>query len=233
MKLMAQTDRPAHGEACIRSAQWRTGLIAVTTIALGFVFSATALASDEFDRPALLRAASAAVRADIASADRHILVVRHARKADESCNALDCPLGESGLAMVERLDILLGEPDFDAVFSSSACRTYQTALPAGDVVQHAAAPSAAEMCGGGIADRTRAEALNAAVSSDVRWMFVAEHSNTSCGWVAGIAGPDTLEGTLCAGGRLESGDYGDIFWLYRTDGSWRLEVLEAAFDTDG
>lgn len=233
MKLMAQTDRPAHGEACIRSAQWRTGLIAVTTIALGFVFSATALASDAFDRPALLRAASAAVRADIASADRHILVVRHARKADESCNALDCPLGESGLAMVERLDILLGEPDFDAVFSSSACRTYQTALPAGDVVQHAAAPSAAEMCGGGIADRTRAEALNAAVSSDVRWTFVAEHSNTSCGWVAGIAGPDTLEGTLCAGGQLESGDYGDIFWLYRTAGSWRLEVLEAAFDIDG
>lgn len=233
MTLMAQIDRPAYGAACIRSAQWRTGLIAMATIALGFVFSATALANDAFDRPSLLNAASDVARADIVRADRHILIVRHARKADESCNALDCPLGENGLAMVERLDILLGEPDFDAVFSSSACRTYQTALPAGDVVQHAAAPSAADMCGGGIADRTRAEALDAAVASDARWTFVAEHSNTSCGWVAGIAGPELLEGTLCAGGQLESGDYGDIFWLYRTDGSWRLEVLEAAFDIDG
>lgn len=233
MKHITDAEGPAIGETCVRSAQWRTALIAVATIALGFVFSAPALADEDFDRPALLMAASEVMRADIAGADRHILIVRHARKADEACNALDCALGENGLAMVERLDVLLGEPDFDAVFSSSACRTYQTALPAGEVVQHAAAVSAAEMCGGGVAERTRDDALEEAAFSDARWTFVAEHSNTSCGWVEEIAGADTLAGTLCESGQLSSEDYGDIFWLYRTGGNWYLEVLEAAFEIEG
>lgn len=233
MNPAARFHFPGFGRAFDFSGQWRTALIAVTTVAPGLVFPVPAFADEVFDRPSLLMAASEAARADIGRADRHILIVRHARKADEACNALDCPLGENGLAMVARLDVLLGEPDFDAVFSSSACRTYQTALPAGGVVQHAAAPTAAGMCGGGMADRTRAEAMDAAVSSGVRWTFVAEHSNTSCGWVASIAGSDTLEDTLCESGQLNSEDYGDIFWLYRTDGSWRLEVLEAAFDIDG
>ena len=233
MRQMAHADGPAYGEACVRSAQWRTALIAVATIALGLVFSGSVLANDAFDRPALLMLASEAARADIAAADRHILIVRHARKADESCNALDCPLGETGLAMVELLDALLGEPDFDAVYCSSACRTYQTALSAGEVVQHAASASAAEMCGGGMAQRKRADALAEARSSDARWTFVAEHSNTSCGWVEGLAGTDALAGTLCEAGQLSSGDYGDIFWLYRTGGNWHLDVLEAAFEIAG
>ncbi len=233
MKLMAQNTLPASGDSCIWSAQWRTALFAGVTLAAGFVFSASALADEAFDRPALLRAASVKARAGISGADRHILIVRHARKADENCNALDCPLGENGVAMVARLDALLGEPDFDAVFSSSACRTYQTALPAGDVLQHAAAPDAAEMCGGGIAERSRTATLEEAASSDARWTFVAEHSNTSCGWIEGIAGAGALAGTLCESGRLSPEDYGDIFWLYRTDGNWYLEVLEAAFEIAG
>lgn len=233
MKPVARIHFPAFGEACVLSDRWRTALIAVTIIASGIVLSATALADDRFDRPALLLTASEATRADIAAADRHILIVRHARKADEDCNALDCPLGENGLAMVARLDVLLGEPDFDAVYSSSACRTYQTALAAGGVMQHAASPAAADLCGGGFAERTRADAIEAAGSSNARWTFVAEHSNTSCGWVSGIAGADVLAGTLCESGQLSSEDYGDIFWLYRTGGGWRLEILEAAFEIAG
>ncbi len=230
MKLMRHLDRPAFGQTSVRSAQWRTALFAVATIALGFVFSASALADGEFDREALLMAADESVRADIQSADRHLLIVRHARKADESCNALDCPLGENGLAMVARLDALLGEPDFDAVYSSGACRTFETALPAGAVVQHAAAPSAPAMCGGGMAERTREDAIADALGSDARWSFVAEHSNTSCNWVAAIAGEDALAGTLCESGQLTSADYGDVFWLYRIADDWHVTVLEGVFD---
>jgi len=227
---MKNLDGPAFGKASVRSTQWRTALFAVATIALGFVFSASAMADNEFDRVGLLEAAGDEARTDIMAADRHILIVRHARKAEESCNALDCPLGENGLAMVARLDVLLGEPDFDAIYSSGACRTYETALPAGAVIQHAAAARAPAMCGGGIAERMRDDAIAEAVASDARWTFVAEHSNTSCSWVAAVAGEDALAGTLCDSGQLTSADYGDIFWLYRVGEVWTLEVLEGAFE---
>jgi len=227
---MKNLDGPAFGNASVRSAQWRTALFAVATIALGFVFSASTMADDGFDRAGLLMEAQDSVHAEISAADRHILIVRHARKAEESCNALDCPLGENGLAMVSRLDALLGEPDFDAIYSSGACRTYETALPAGAVVQHAAAARAPAMCGGGIAERTRDDAIAEAASSDARWTFVAEHSNTSCGWVAAIGGEETLVGSLCESGQLTSADYGDIFWLYRIGEDWHLEVLEGVFE---
>jgi phosphohistidine phosphatase SixA len=233
LKFMRHLDSPAFGETSVRAAQWRTALFAVATIALGFVFSASALADDSFDRPALLMAADEGTRADIGLADRHILIVRHARKAEESCNALDCPLGDTGLAMVARLNELLGDPDFDAVYSSGACRTYETALPAGDVIQHAAAASAPALCGGGTAARTREDAIAEAIGSDARWSFVAEHSNTSCNWIAAIAGADALAGTLCESGQLTSADYGDVFWLYRIAGEWRVEVLEGIFDVAG
>lgn len=227
---MRHLDSPAFGETSVRLAQWRTALFAVATIALGFVFTASALAADGFDRQMLLMAADESIRADIERADRHLLIVRHARKAEETCNALDCPLGESGRAMVARLDALLGEPDFDAVYSSGACRTYETAMPAGEVIQHAAAASVPALCGGGIAERTRDDAIAEARASNARWSFVAEHSNTSCNWVAAIAGEEALAGTLCETGRLTSADYGDIFWLYRIAGEWRIDVLEGVFD---
>ncbi|WP_421784755.1 histidine phosphatase family protein [Hyphobacterium sp.] len=208
----------------------RTAAFALATIAIGLIASASAAAQAAFDRPALLALSNADLAEAITMADRHVLIVRHARKVSEDCNALDCPLGDDGEAMVARLDALLGTPDFDAVYSSSACRTYETALAAGPVVQHAAAPSARGMCGGGVAERERADALQDAVASNARWTLIAEHSNTSCGWVAAIAGEAVLADTPCDGGQLASSDYGDIFWLYRQGEGWHLTVLERAFD---
>jgi Histidine phosphatase superfamily (branch 1) len=230
VNLMRNIGTPASGRASIVHAQWRTAAVAIATIALGFVVTAAAMAQSNFDRAGLLSLADEAVRENLTAADRHILVVRHARKADETCNALDCPLGENGLAMVARLDDLLGEPDFDAVYSTGACRTFETASAAGVVLQHAAVARAPQMCGGGIAERSRDDAIANAVNGDARWTFVAEHSNTSCGWVEAIAGAEALGGTLCESGQLTSADYGDIFWLYRLDGAWHVTELQEAFE---
>jgi hypothetical protein len=230
VNLMENIGTPARGRASVVQAQWRTAAVAIVTIALGFVVMAAAMAQSNFDRAGLLSVADASVRENLITADRHILVVRHARKADEACNALDCPLGENGQAMVARLDTLIGQPDFDAVYSSGACRTFETASAAGTVLQHAAAARAPQMCGGGIAERSRDDAIAEAVGGDGRWTFVAEHSNTSCGWVEAIAGADVLVGTLCESGQLTSADYGDIFWLYRLDGEWRVTELQEAFE---
>ncbi len=221
---------PARGRASVVHAQWRTAAVAIVTIALGFVVTAAAMAQSTFDRNGLLALADASVRENLMAADRHVLIVRHARKADEDCNALDCPLGENGLAMVARLDALLGQPDFDAVYSSGACRTFETASAAGTVLQHAAVARAPQMCGGGIAERSRDDAMADAMEGDARWTFVAEHSNTSCGWVEAIAGADAMAGTLCESGQLTSADYGDIFWLYRLNGDWHVTELPEAFE---
>ena len=86
------------------------------------------------------------------------------------------------------------------------------------------------MCGGGVAERTRRDALAEVAGSDARWTLIAEHSNTTCGWLAAIAGAGILAGTPCESGRLASSDYGDIFWLHGRDGSWELTVLRGAFD---
>lgn len=213
-----------------RRPYWLTAVFAMLTILAGVLISVPVNALDGFARSTLLDLARPEVQAGLVSADRHVLIVRHARKVSEDCNALDCPLGEAGEEMVSRLDTLLGSADFDTVLSSSACRTYETARAAGDVLQHAAAPTATALCGGGEAERSRADALNGVLSSDARWTFVAEHSNTTCGWVAAIAGQESLAGTPCESGRLNSADYGDVFWLHQVDGSWRLTVLEDAFD---
>ncbi len=230
MNLLKAFRRLHRKHAAVLALQGQTALFALATIAVGFIVTASALAQETFDRTGLLALAPDADRAAIRMADRHILVVRHARKISEDCNALDCPLSATGEAMVARLDSVLGEPDFDAVFSTGACRTYETARAAGEVIQHAAAPSAPEMCGGGVAERTRADAFAEVMESDARWTLVAEHSNTSCGWVAAIAGDAALAGTLCESGQLSSSDYGDIFWLHRYGNAWQLTVLDGAFE---
>lgn len=208
----------------------RTAAFALATIVIGLIAPTPTNAQVAFDRPGLLALADTALTPDLLSADRHVLIVRHARKISEDCNALDCPLGPAGELMVARLDTLLGEPDFDAVLSSSACRTYETVSVAGAVVQHAAAERAREMCGGGVAERSRDDAIQDVMSGDARWTIVAEHSNTTCGWVSTIAGEAALAGTRCEGGRLSSSDYGDVFWLYQQGDDWQLTVLEGAFD---
>lgn len=230
MEPVKKTSGRLDGFASLPADLLRTVGFAMATILIGVIMSVSARADDGFDRRGLLELADAADQAAILAADRHILLVRHARKVSEDCNALDCPLGEAGEAMVERLDAILGAPDFDAVFSSGACRTYETARVAGDVVQHAAAESAPEMCGGGIAERSRSDALAEVSVSDARWTLIAEHSNTTCGWLAAIAGAEILGGTPCESGRLASSDYGDIFWLHETGGQWQLTVLRRAFD---
>lgn len=186
-----------------------------------------------FDRPGLLAAAPEDSRAVLESADRHILVVRHARKADESCNAIDCPLGEPGEAMVNALGALIGEPPVDAALASAACRTVETAEAGGSwVTMHRAADSYALACGGGTVDRTRTEAMSEARDSHARWTLVGEHSNTTCLWVAAFAGDAAAEDAGCVEGALPSTAYGDVFWLYRTAGEWQVALLPRVFDVD-
>ncbi|MEE2565555.1 hypothetical protein [Hyphobacterium marinum] len=186
-----------------------------------------------FDRPGLLDAAPEDSRAALEGADRHILVVRHARKADESCNAIDCPLGEPGEAMVSGLSALIGEPPVDAALASAACRTVETAEAGGAwVTMHRAADTYALACGGGTVDRTRTEAMTEARDGLARWTLVGEHSNTTCLWVAAFAGDDAAEGAGCVEGALGHEDYGDVFWLHRTAGEWQVVVLPGVFDVE-
>lgn len=189
---------------------------------------------DLFDRPYLLGGAPDELHDDIERADRHILVVRHARKEAEDCNAIECPLGEPGLAMVETLGALIGDEPVDAAYASAACRTSATA-EAGDawVMMHRAADTYPLACGGGTVDRTRAEAINDARESLHRWTLVAEHSNTVCLWIANFAGVDGATAAGCNDeGSVGSEAYGDIYWLYRLDGQWRVVTLPGVFDAD-
>lgn len=188
----------------------------------------------EFDRPALLELAPADSAADIRTADRHILVVRHARKVSPDCNELACPLSAQGEAMVARLDGLLGLPDMEQVLASAACRTVRTAEAGGDaVIVHQAADGLESGCDAeDIVTRSRADALADAAASPARWTLVAEHSNTSCLWLSQFAGLAASETVGCTDGRLADAAYGDIFWLYRLDGAWQVTVLPAVFEVD-
>ncbi|WP_339737227.1 histidine phosphatase family protein [uncultured Maricaulis sp.] len=188
----------------------------------------------EFDRPALLELAPASQAADIRGADRHILVVRHARKISSDCNALDCPLSPQGEAMVARLAELIGAPAIDQAFSSAACRTLRTAEAGGHAVTvHQAGDGLETGCmAGEVITRSRAEAFADAEGSDARWTLVGEHSNTSCLWLAQIAGLPASELVGCRDGRLPDQAYGDIFWLYRLNGAWQLTILPSAFEVD-
>lgn len=198
-------------------------------IAAALAALALSACGDGFERQALLDAAPQDVRDELQAAERHILVVRHARKISEDCNGLDCALSAQGAAMVERLSERLGPRPVDAALASSACRTVYTARAGGaEVVQHQPAPGLDQACGEDEAvTRSRAVAMLSAQESDARWTLVAEHSNTVCLWVEAFAGS---EGTPCADGDLASDDYGDIFWLYRTGGDWHAAVLPGAFD---
>lgn len=182
-----------------------------------------------FDRADLLEAAPETARAALREADRHILVVRHARKVSEDCNALDCQLSETGEAMVERLSALLGEEPVDTALASAACRTVYTAMAGGvTVIQHQ--PALGLDVGCEIEDaviKTRAIAMLEAIESSDRWTLVSEHSNTVCLWVDAMT-PDAA--SPCTDSRIPSERYGDIFWLHRVDGDWQLVVVDAAFD---
>ena len=185
-----------------------------------------------FDRPDLLALLPAELAEPVERADRHILVVRHARKISDDCNALDCPLSSEGEAMVASLATLIGLPPVGAAYSSAACRTLRTGEAGGAaVVMHQAADGLEAGC---LAEdqigRSRADAFAEAAESAARWTLVAEHSNTSCQWIIEFAGEAAAGEAGCTDGRLPDGAYGDIYWLYRDEGEWHVTVLPAAFD---
>lgn len=188
-----------------------------------------------FDRPGLLERAAEGQQHELRAADRHILVVRHARKVAPDCNALDCGLSERGTAMVARLAETVGPEPFGAAFASSACRTMLTAAAGGvEVVAHQPVDGMGEGCSPGEPiTRTRAEAFQEAYDSEARWTIAGEHSNTSCLWLAEFAGAEAATASGCSDGRLSSDAYGHIYWLYRLEGVWRLTVLEGAFEVEG
>ncbi|MEN0653457.1 MULTISPECIES: hypothetical protein [Hyphobacterium] len=187
-----------------------------------------------FDRPLLLAQAPEDRVSDLLSADRHILVVRHARKQSEDCNAIECPLGEPGQAMVAVLSTLIGDRPVDAAYASAACRTAATAEAGGAwVMMHRAGDDYPLACGGGTVDRTRAEAINDARESLNRWTLAAEHSNTVCLWVTSFAGEVAASEAGCsAEGSVGSEAYGDIYWLYRVGGQWHAVTLPGVFDAE-
>lgn len=185
-----------------------------------------------FDRPALLEAASPGFETYLRQADRHILVVRHARKSAPDCNALDCQLSPRGEAMVARLAELTGEMPFDAAYASAACRTVNTARAGGvEVVPHQAADGLETGCEADeVITRTRSEAFAEALESDARWTIVGEHSNTVCQWLEEVRGPESQEVANCVEGRLDHDSYGNIYWLFRGDDHrWGMIVVEDAF----
>ena len=188
----------------------------------------------DFDRPALLAGAAADRADDLRRADRHILVVRHARKISSDCNALDCSLSPQGEMMVARLAELIGAPAIDQAYSSAACRTLRTAEAGGRaVIVHQAGDGMEAGCTAEeVVTRNRAAAFADAEASDARWTLVGEHSNTSCLWLAQFAGLEASETVGCSDGRLADQAYGDIFWLYRLDGNWQVTVLPSAFEVD-
>jgi phosphohistidine phosphatase SixA len=192
---------------------------------------AVSACGDRFDRSELLQAAQEDELDALRQADRHILVVRHARKIDEACNGLECELSARGNAMVDRLGVLLGPRPMDAVLASSACRTVLTARAGhADVVQHQPAPGLDQACGSDEpVTRSRAIAMLETEESRARWTLVVEHSNTVCTWIAAFA-PDAR--SACEEGSLPSSAYGDIFWLHRLDGDWHLVTLDDAFDVE-
>lgn len=195
---------------------------------------AAPVAAQQFDRPGLLERAPPQARAEIAAALQHVLIVRHARKADEDCNAIPCPLSERGEAMAARLAAIIGDPALPLAFATATCRAMATAAPAADhVFPHQASDGVEAACPPHEAvTRTRAAAMAHARNAPMRWLLVAEHSNTVCLWAADFAGEAAAQAAGCdETGRLQSSDYGDIFWLYRTgQGQWRLVRLRGVFD---
>lgn len=185
-----------------------------------------------FDRPGLLALLPDGLSDPVGHADRHILIVRHARKISDDCNALDCPLSPEGETMVASLASLIGAPPVDAAYSSAACRTLRTAEAGGlAVVVHQAADGLESGCTPeDLVERSRADAFAEAASSDLRWTLVAEHSNTSCQWIVEFAGEAAAGQAGCTDGRLPDDAYGAIYWLYRDQGDWHVTVLPGAFD---
>ncbi|WP_297732197.1 histidine phosphatase family protein [uncultured Maricaulis sp.] len=185
--------------------------------------------------PELLALVPDADRAEIAAADQHVLVVRHALKISPDCNGMDCPLSADGERMVERLAELVGSTPFDRAYSSAACRTRLTAAASGTaVIAHQAVDGYAVGCTESeTVTRVRADAYAEVDAGDAVWTLVGEHSNTSCLWMSAYAGADAAQNAGCdSEGRLPEDAYGDIYWLYRTGEDWSLTVLPGAFSLD-
>ena len=185
-----------------------------------------------FAHPDLLALAPEAVRPALVSADRHVLVVRHAIKIAPDCNGMACPLSPEGEAMVERLAALIGDTPVDRAYASAACRTRLTAAAGGvRVIGHQAVDGYAVGCTEGeTVTRQRREAYEEVDAAATGWTLVGEHSNTSCLWMSAYAGPDAARAAGCDDeGRLPEDAYGDIFWLYGSGDAWSLTVLPGAF----
>lgn len=207
------------------------GALIMTAALMG----SSAASETGFDRPELLALADPAVQAELASADQHVLVVRHARKISPDCNGMSCPLSAQGEAMVARLGALIGSEPVDRAYASAACRTRLTAAAGGrDVVAHQAVDGYAQDCTEGeTISRLRAEAFEETRTDPVRWTLAGEHSNTSCLWMVELAGAEAAGEAGCnVEGRLEETAYGDVFWLYRTGEDWHLTVLRGAFEVE-
>lgn len=206
--------------------------ILTSAVMAAFLVGCMPANTPEFDRPALLDAASPSFETYLREADRHILVVRHARKIAPDCNALNCQLSPRGEAMVARLAQLTGEAPFDAAYASAACRTVFTARAGGvDVVPHQAADGLETGCEvDEVITRSRAEAFAEALESDARWTIVAEHSNTVCQWLETVSGADSQQIANCVDGRLDHDSYGQVYWLFRRNGDdWGMVVIDGGF----
>ncbi len=184
-----------------------------------------------FDRPGLIELLAQAEQQGVRDADRHILVVRHARKISPDCNALNCQLSPEGEAMVARLHQIIGDTPVDMALASAACRTMLTAAAgARDVIAHQAADGYSKGCAEDVnISRSRQNALVQTREADARWTIIGEHSNTVCTWILFFTDEASANRAGCTNGRLPGEAYGDVFWLYRAEGQWKLVVLNKVF----
>lgn len=184
--------------------------------------------------PNLRALAPAESLAAIDAAQRHVLVVRHARR-DPACHGLACPLTDEGETEVVRLAEMLADIEFDAVLASAACRTALTAQGASGVtpVVYRAGDDYAEGCeaaGLSPGDFTRSEAITQVAASDATWTLIGDHSNRVCGWMEGLGAGAPAP---CTESNVPETDYGDIFWGFQSpDGDWSHVVLVNAFAGD-
>ena len=137
----------------------------------------------------LLVAATAAALPSAASAQRAILVVRHAEKQSDS-NERAVPLSEAGRARARRLAELLKDTDVTAIYSTDTERTKQTAEPLAQALKLEIKTYDARDADGRLAPRLLVDKLRRDHAKDV--VLVIGHSDTLPGLLKALGHPGEI-----------------------------------------
>jgi phosphohistidine phosphatase SixA len=142
-----------------------------------------------------------------ASAQKLVLLVRHAERADGGADAgsmtkpADPPLSTAGEARAARLATMLADAGIQAIFSTEYRRTQDTVRPLSQKIGVTVTTVRANDTAG------LAQKLKSAHANDV--VLIAGHSNTLPDIIKALGGPAITIG---------DGDYGDLFVLVPASG---------------